>query len=117
MFFLPGIRFSLDFVTNTGVAWGLFPGFPSLLLVFRLAVIGALLVYFVRNRERPFPLTLILAGAVGNSIDLICYRHVIDFLHFWFFNWSFPVFNFADSYITIGAILLFLFPRKKHVNV
>lgn len=116
-----GVSFSLDLATNTGIAWGLFPGFPYLLLLFRLFIIAALFIYLFFNRRSykyAVPIALILAGAIGNAIDLLCYGYVIDFLHFRFFGWSFPIFNFADSCITVGAFLLFLCPQKKqHVNV
>jgi signal peptidase II len=112
-----GVRFSLDFVTNTGVAWGLFQGFPLFLLLLRVGIIAGFIFYLFSNRTLSIPFLLILSGAIGNVIDLVCYGHVIDFLHVCFFKWSFPVFNFADSCISVGAALLLFSPRKKHVNV
>jgi Lipoprotein signal peptidase len=54
---------------------------------------------------------LIVTGAIGNAFDYWRYGHVIDFLHFTFWGSSFPVFNLADAYITLGAISLFLLTR------
>ena len=51
-------------------------------------------------------LSLILGGAVGNLIDRVAYGHVIDFLDFHLAQLHWPVFNLADSAITIGAVLL-----------
>ncbi len=54
-------------------------------------------------------LALILGGAVGNAIDRLLRGHVIDFIHFhWYESWYFPAFNVADSAITVGAGLLIL---------
>jgi signal peptidase II len=54
-------------------------------------------------------LALILGGALGNVIDRVLRGHVVDFIHFhWFDSWYFPAFNVADSSITIGAALLIL---------
>lgn len=54
-------------------------------------------------------LALILGGALGNVIDRVVRGHVVDFIHFhWFDSWYFPAFNVADSSITIGAALLIL---------
>lgn len=54
-------------------------------------------------------LALILGGAVGNVIDRLMHGHVVDFIHFhWYERWYFPAFNVADTAITIGAGLLIL---------
>jgi signal peptidase II len=54
-------------------------------------------------------LALILGGAVGNAIDRLLRGHVVDFIHFhWFESWYFPAFNVADTAITVGAGLLIL---------
>jgi len=111
-----GISFSLNFVVNTGAACGIFPGYPALLFWLRVAIIAALLAYllfYARKTKGTFPLWLVVTGAIGNAIDYALYGHVIDFLHFNFWGHSFPVFNFADSYITIGVALLLLFESFK----
>jgi signal peptidase II len=107
-----GTSFSLNFVVNTGVAFGLFPDHPNLLFAMRIAIILGLII-FRKKIGGGFPLYLILTGAIGNAIDYLLYGHVIDFLHFTFFGHSFPVFNFADSYITIGIASLFLLQSFK----
>jgi signal peptidase II len=54
-------------------------------------------------------LALILGGALGNAVDRLLRGHVVDFIHFhWFERWYFPAFNVADTAITIGAGLLIL---------
>ena len=112
-----GVSFSLNLIGNTGAAWGLFAGNPGALFFVRLLIIGGFgfaMYFFDRPALKTIPLMLIGAGAIGNAIDYLLYGHVIDFFHFNFWGSSFPIFNFADSYITIGAFcLLFSKPLFK----
>jgi signal peptidase II len=106
-----GISFSLNYVVNTGAACGLFPGHPSLLFGLRAAIILGLIAYLIFSKTKTrsaFPLWLIVTGAIGNALDFLLYGHVIDFFHFNFWGRTFPVFNFADSYITIGVFFLLI---------
>lgn len=113
IFDFSAISFSLNKVVNTGIACGLFQGFPALLLGLRLCIIAGLFAFlFLRPLKSPLPLWLIAAGALGNVVDMIFYGWVVDFLHFRFFGWSFPIFNLADSLITVGAALLLFWPKK-----
>jgi signal peptidase II len=67
------------------------------------------LVIFVPKR---IPIWLVLTGALGNALDYCLYGHVIDFLHFTFWGYSFPIFNIADSCIFLGVLMLILTPQK-----
>ena len=53
-------------------------------------------------------LALILGGALGNMIDRVLFGHVIDFIDLHYRQWHWPVFNVADSAITVGACLVIL---------
>ncbi len=110
-----GISFSLNTVFNTGAAWGIFSGYPLLLFLFRVLMIGGLVFFlcFEKKKAKNFPLWLIATGAIGNAIDYLLYGHVVDFFHFVFWGVSFPVFNCADAYISIGVAWLFLFESCK----
>ncbi|MBP7215720.1 MAG: signal peptidase II [Candidatus Omnitrophica bacterium] len=96
--------FHLTLVYNTGAAFGLFKN--QILLFIATSLCAIILVsYNLKKTTLRLPsvsLALILAGALGNLIDRLRFGFVIDFLDFrvW------PVFNVADSAITIGAILL-----------
>ena len=108
-----GVSFSLNYVVNSGAAWGLFSGHATLLFFFRVLMIFGLVGYLVFNRKRKglkFPFWLIVTGALGNVIDYGLYDHVIDFFHFVFWGYSFPIFNFADAYISLGVLTLLLGP-------
>jgi signal peptidase II len=103
-----GISFSLNYTINTGAAWGILAGYSDLLFLFRVAVIATLLIILWRRPGIASALWLVVAGALGNALDFLLYGHVVDFLHFVFWGYSFPLFNLADLSITGGAVLLFL---------
>lgn len=103
-----GIEFSLNHATNRGAAWGLFAAHSEWLLFFRLGLIGALVLYFKRlapHLSLQIPLALIVAGAIGNVVDVAIYGHVIDMFHFVLWGYDYPVFNVADSAISLGVFL------------
>ena len=103
---LPGI-FHLTLVRNPGIAFGLFAGQGGMVLGLALLLV-AVLVVTVKSKPSAWPLPvswamrLILGGALGNLLDRLRFGAVVDFLDFrvW------PVFNLADSAITIGAALI-----------
>lgn len=108
---IPLVKGILDitYVRNSGGLFGLFADLNSLLILFVLAVILAILYYYLRARPRDRLLNLALAlelgGAAGNLIDRVAYGRVIDFIDFKIW----PVFNIADSAVTVGLVLLGLF--------
>ncbi len=106
--------FSITRVTNTGVAFGMFPGLNTLFVVVNLIVVGAILVYHYRYLAggqvlARVALSLQLGGAVGNLVDRIRQGFVVDFfdLNFWPLR-RWPVFNVADTSIVTGVALLTL---------
>ncbi len=95
----------LTLVHNRGAAFGLFKN--QLLMFVLISVFAIALIFFhLKNKKNSFftslALSMILAGAVGNLIDRLRFGYVIDFLDLrvW------PVFNLADSAITIAALFL-----------
>ena len=103
---LPGI-FHLTFVTNTGSAFGLFPGARSLFIILSILTLLVLLTLAWRKRRKlsllvQFSFGLLLGGVAGNLIDRLRFGYVIDFLDFRIW----PAFNIADSSITLGVIFL-----------
>lgn len=109
-----GIEFSLVHATNTGAAWSLFSDHPSGLFFFRILLVLALIVFYIKEESQhlKFPIALILVGAIGNIIDIFLYGHVIDMFYFVLWGYSYPVFNIADSAICIGVFLYILFSWK-----
>lgn len=102
---VPGF-FHLTLVLNPGVAFGWFSRCGLWVTAAALAIVGGLLLSLMRRKEPDrdgmIPLALILGGAVGNLVDRLRVGSVVDFLDFrvW------PVFNLADSCITVGVILI-----------
>lgn len=108
---LPVVKniFHITLVYNTGIAFGLFKHQTAVFTLLSLTVIGILLVNIFREAKCQkfdftswIALSLILGGAIGNLLDRLRFGYVIDFLDFRIW----PVFNIADSCITIGAILI-----------
>ncbi len=104
---IPGI-FHITFVLNDGMAFGLLKGFGVLFITLSVAVIALITVYVIRRKTMDIMLSaglgLILGGASGNLVDRILLGRVVDFLDFRIW----PVFNLADSAITVGAGILIL---------
>lgn len=112
--------FNFTYVENRGIAFGLFQGRMNIISILTVIAIVGILAYVIKNREElslleDFGYTFILSGAIGNMIDRIVRGVVIDMLDFRGI-WSF-VFNLADVWINVGAILLiidyFIFHREK----
>ncbi|MEN6635949.1 MAG: signal peptidase II [Clostridiaceae bacterium] len=97
-------------VHNTGAAWGMLEGFRWLFIPLTLVVAAALVYCIIRFRKKltlfsRITLALLFAGAVGNFVDRTMLSYVRDFLDItpWF---SFPVFNVADSALSVGCVFL-----------
>lgn len=106
-----GIEFSINFMTNTGAAWGFLGDYQVPLILLRIGlIIGTIiyLIYFNRQASWQIPLLLIMAGAIGNVIDYFTYGYVVDMFHFVLWGYDFPIFNVADSAISIGIAILLL---------
>lgn len=100
---------------NRGAAFGILQNQQWLFIAVTLVVIAVLLVYLHRlGRERPWTswsFALILGGAFGNLLDRLRLGEVVDFFDFRLIHY--PIFNFADSAIVIGVILL-VFDTFRH---
>jgi signal peptidase II len=106
----------LTYVRNSGVAFGLGAGLPFPYYLFSIAAIVAILWIVFRRpepgRARLVALSLILGGAVGNLIDRLRAGEVVDFIDLGVGRWRWPVFNLADSAVTVGVLLFALaWPR------
>ena len=111
--FIPFIDFLL--IYNSGIAFGIFDGYGNLASNLLLIITIFILIYLIRLLVKEkvqiakLALSLITAGALGNIIDRFIDGKVTDFLHLEFGSFSFFIFNLADAFITLGAILIIYF--------
>ena len=115
----------LTLIFNSGIAFGLLDNLGNLGSWLLYLLVTGIIIYFTyltlkaESKTESLIMLLILSGGLGNVIDRTIYGYVVDFIHFNFNGYSFYVFNFADSLITIGAILYiwFFFIRNKDETI
>ena len=114
---VPGI-FSLTYLRNYGAAFSILQNQQWFFTVITLAVVGAACYYFIKNINCNFwflfGLLLIISGGIGNFIDRLRLGYVVDMVHLDFMN--FAIFNVADSYLTVGVVILFIALWKEEEN-
>ncbi|HTW87404.1 MAG TPA: signal peptidase II [Candidatus Binataceae bacterium] len=106
----------LAYTLNSGAAFSLFANLPAEFRIgFLFTITGiAIVVLTILLAQAHEPswqtvgFALILAGALGNLIDRILRGRVIDFIHVHYYDWNYPIFNLADSAITIGVAILLI---------
>ncbi len=104
--------FEFHYFENTGAAWGMLQNqqifFYILTVIFCMVVLYE--VYRLKNNPRYttfiYTLSVMMAGAIGNFIDRISLKYVVDFIYVKIIN--FPIFNLADCYITVSVIVMML---------
>ena len=103
-----GNAFRLTLTHNTGGAWGLLPQGNGVFMVFAAVAIIALLLAYQRVGRLDLPVgsafALALGGALGNLLDRVRLGYVVDFFDAQIIKW--PIFNVADSAITLSILLL-----------
>lgn len=100
--------FHLTYCENKGAGFCVFSNYTWLLSIVTILIVAAAVLFVIikrpKNKLLVTALTFMMGGAVGNLIDRIKLGYVVDFLDFRWIN--FPIFNVADCFITIGAIIL-----------
>ncbi len=110
---IPGFKLTLAY--NPGVAFSLFNSkvglIPLLLTVFVSLICISIAFWLMKTPKNDkwtsYALAFILGGALGNLYDRIAYGHVIDFIDTYIYTWHWYTFNVADSFITLGALMMF----------
>ena len=109
---------SLTYLQNRGAAFSILQDQQLLFAVITLVVVVGAIWYLHKHMEDSFwmvlGLTLIIAGGLGNFIDRISQGFVVDMFHLDFIN--FAIFNVADSYLTVGVIILLIAMLKEEIN-
>lgn len=108
---IPGF-FDLTYVENTGGAWGILDN--NRIVLVGVSLLTLFIIHKYMNNEvnlsrlSSISYGLLLGGIFGNLFDRIFRGFVIDFFHFTFWGYHFPVFNIADSLIIIGIVLMII---------
>ncbi len=105
--------FRITFIYNEHAAFGIRIGNHLFFVIVNILASFFVLYYYFflkhQTRSEPVALALILGGAIGNLIDRLAYHKVVDFIDVGINeNWRWPVFNMADSSVTIGVGLMIL---------
>ncbi len=107
--------FQIFYAKNSGAIWGLFHNhsnsiIPKIITLTSTIAVLILIFFFLKvnpkHKLELLSLSFIIGGAIGNIIDRIHQGFVVDFLDFHINSYHWPTFNIADSFITIGVIIL-----------
>ena len=97
---------------NRGAAWGILQGQMWFFYIITVIVIIGIIFYIHKETKGKWllgvSLGLMLGGAIGNFIDRVIRKEVVDFINTIIFGYDFPVFNIADSALVIGVIVLMI---------
>lgn len=116
-----------SYVENRGAAFGMLQNQRWFFIIVTIAMISVLIYIFFKNKNitnlSKLSLTLVAGGAIGNFIDRVKLRYVVDFIHVRFGDfYDFPVFNMADSFVVCGTFLLIIlmfmnkFEKSENIN-
>lgn len=115
--------FHLTYCENPGAGFGIFAEYTELLSILTIAIVATVIGYVIKKRPESkcliAALTFMVGGAMGNLVDRIRLGYVVDFFDF---RWiQFPIFNVADCFVTVGAILfavyiLFFSDKKEQTD-
>jgi signal peptidase II len=108
--------FTFSYVENRGAAFGIFQHRVNLLAVVTIVIIAGMIYYLIKNRQETLlfriSMAMIISGAIGNLIDRIQYKFVVDFILVHYKTAHFPNFNIADVLVVIGTALLSIYIIK-----
>ena len=113
---------AITYTLNSGAAFSLFARIPPAvretmldgLAAAAVVVLGVLLARGARPPIVSAAFALIMGGAAGNLLDRVIRGRVVDFIYVHYYAWSYPVFNIADSAITIGVAIILLHSMFSH---
>ncbi len=98
---------------NRGAAWGILEGQMWFFYIVTVIVVVGI-VYYMQKHAIGKPLfqislALMLGGAIGNFIDRVFRKEVVDFINTYIFSYNFPIFNVADAALSVGVVLLLIY--------
>ncbi len=119
--FIPGF-WNWTLTHNTGAAFSFLADAGGwqhwFFVILALIICGGLAVALKRTRRDDWrsalPFALIISGALGNVIDRLRFGYVVDFVHWYWQDFHWPVFNLADSAIVVGAVIMVLYSFRRN---
>lgn len=100
--------FHLTYWENRGAAFGILQNQRVFFVILTILIVLAVVIFMIVKKPKSLmlctSLTLLMGGAIGNFIDRALKGYVVDFLDFRLIN--FPIFNAADCFVVVGAVLL-----------
>ncbi|MER2140183.1 MAG: signal peptidase II [Priestia megaterium] len=97
---------------NRGTAWGILQGQMWFFYLITVVVVVGLIIYIQKLKKQDkwfgIALALMLGVAIGNFIDRVVRKEVVDFVNTYIFTYDFPIFNVADSALVVGVIIMFI---------
>lgn len=108
--------FYLTYTVNTGAAWSFLSDVSWGQIFFKVLTSVAIVLFFIfyiyalkkNYKWLQVSVCLVLGGTIGNFIDRVRFGGVTDFLSFVFGDYHFPVFNFADSFLVVGVVMIII---------
>lgn len=97
---------------NSGAAWGMLQGQMIFFYIITVVVLAILVYVYIREAKDNLLLqaaiVMLVAGSLGNFIDRILFQEVVDFVDVLLIFYDFPIFNVADSALTVGVVLMII---------
>lgn len=97
---------------NNGAAWGILSGKMGFFYIITIVILIVLVLFYIKeakyNLFMQVAISLLFAGALGNFIDRLVNGEVVDFVDTIIFGYDFPIFNVADSSLTIGVLFIII---------
>ncbi|KKK33696.1 signal peptidase II [Salinicoccus sediminis] len=95
---------------NSGAAWGMLQGQMIFFYIITVVVLAILVYVYIKEAKDNLLLqtaiVMLVAGSLGNFIDRILFQEVVDFVDVLLIFYDFPIFNVADSALTVGVVLM-----------
>ncbi|UXM94818.1 signal peptidase II [Bartonella sp. HY329] len=103
----------LFYTQNTGIAFSMLASFHDwgLIALTIVVIIFVMMLWLKGDKNKQLAnigYLMVLGGAFGNLIDRVRFHYVVDYILVYAYGWSFAVFNAADAFITIGAVLIII---------
>ena len=112
--------FNITYVQNRGAGFSILQGQMTFFYIITVIALIVLTYLLLKSKDKlsKTAYLLMIGGAIGNFIDRLLLGYVVDFLDFYIFGYNYPVFNLADSFLTVGVILMVIsvLLEKKDAN-